>query len=510
MVTMSNYLLAHDLGTSGDKATLYDFEGRLCGSKVSEYPTYYPANLCVEQEPEDWWKAVCSSTTDLIAETGVSPGDIAAVSFSGQMMGCLLVDDGGNPLGKSIIWADMRSAKQAAGLEKLIPAKSFYHITGHRISSSYGLEKLLWIKENEPERYKNAYKMFNAKDYIILKLTGLFATEYSDASSTNVLDIVKKRWSQEIVKAAGIDADILPELHASTDIAGRVTIAAARETGLLEGTPVIFGGGDGSCAAVGAGVIKEGEIYNVIGSSSWISGAASQPYYDERMRTFNWVHLDQSLYTPCGTMQAAGYSYNWLRNTIALPEIEQARKEGVSSYKLMDELVRESIPGSHGLLFLPYLLGERSPRWNSEATAAFIGAKITTSRGDIYRSVLEGVGYNLKMILDIINLRFDQKRVTVIGGGAKGSVWIQILADIWNKELVVPQYLEEATSLGATICAGVGIGAFSDFSRIKQFNPVDKVVSPNSANTAIYEKLYKAFNSAYDALLPVYTELSLI
>lgn len=507
---MSKFLLAHDLGTSGNKATLYDTDGKLYGSKICEYPTYYPANLSVEQDPDDWWKAVCTATRSLIEETGINPSDVAVVSFSGQMMGCLLVDSDGAALGRSIIWADMRAGKQAGILEERLSMERIYRITGHRASSSYSLAKLLWIKEKEPERYARGYKMLNAKDYIILKLTGRFATEFSDASGTNLLDLKGKNWSEEMIDAAGIHPEILPELCASTDIAGKITPEAARLTGLTAGTPVVFGGGDGCCAAAGAGVNSEGEIYNVIGSSSWIAGASKDPFFDESMRTFNWVHLDRNLYSPCGTMQAAGYSYSWLRNTLCQAEIELAKKEGVSAYKLIDRVVSESKPGSGGVLFLPYLLGERSPRWNSDATAAFIGVRVTTGRSDLFRSVLEGVGYNLKVILDIIDSRFRQKTVTVIGGAAKGEIWIRILADIWQKEIIVPYYLEEATSIGAAICGGIGIGAFDNFDKVKTFNPVNKIVKPDPNNAEIYERLHKTFNNAYDALVPVYGELASI
>jgi len=507
---MGIYFLAHDLGTSGNKATLYDGNGRLCGSKVCDYPTYYPGHLCVEQDPDDWWNAVCTATKGILTDTGISPADIAAVSFSGQMMGCLLVDGQGDPLGRAIIWADMRAKQQAERVEARLSMERIYRITGHRISSSYSLAKLLWIKEHEPERYAKAYKMLNAKDYIIFKLTGRLATDYSDASGTNLLDIRKKIWSKEIADASDIDIGILPDLHASTDIAGTVTQEAALHTGLLAGTPIVFGGGDGSCAAVGAGVSREGEIYNVIGSSSWIAGAAREPYYDDRLRTFNWVHLDKNLYTPCGTMQAAGYSYSWLRDTLCQEEVEQARREGVSAYNLINRMIAEAMPGSGGLLFLPYLMGERSPRWNSEATGAFIGAKVTTSRGDICRSVLEGVGYNLKVILEMIDSRFNQESVTVIGGGAKSREWIQILADIWQKEIRVPLYPEEATSMGAALCGGIGVGAFESFDVAKRFNPDETIITPNPENREIYEKLYHTFNHAYEALVPVYGELALL
>lgn len=507
---MNQYIIAHDLGTSGNKATLYSLDGRLCGSALYEYPVYYPANLYAEQEPMDWWNAVCNTTKQLISTAGISAKDIATISFSGQMMGCLLVDKSGEPLGRSIIWADMRAEKQARQMETLIGMEKVYKITGHRISSSYSAAKLLWIKDNQPERYAKGYKMLHAKDFIILKLTGRFATDYSDASGTNLFDLKKKEWSEDISMATEIHLDILPELCKSTDIAGYVTKEAAEQTGLLEGTPVVFGGGDGCCAAAGAGICQEGEIYNVIGSSSWIATATKEPVYDKLMRTFNWAHLDPELYSPCGTMQAAGLSYNWLKNTLCQTEIEKSKETGENVYQLINKIVDTSPAGSKGLLFLPYLLGERSPRWNAKATAAFIGAKVTTTQADIYRSVLEGVGYNLKVILDIFNEQTNYKRITVIGGGAKGDVWLQILSDVWQKEIAVPVYLEEATSMGAAICGGIGVGAFKDFHEIKKFNPIHKMFKPRTENKEVYEKMYRSFNLSYESLVKVYEELSAI
>lgn len=505
---MSQYIIAHDLGTSGNKATLYSVDGRLCSSVLYEYPVYYPASQFAEQEPSDWWNAVCNTTKHLISNAGIAAKDIATISFSGQMMGCLLVDKSGEPLGRSIIWADMRAEKQARQMETLIGMEKVYAITGHRISSSYSAAKLLWIKDNQPERYAKGYKMLHAKDFIILKLTGRFATDYSDASGTNLFDIKKKEWSEEISMAAEIHRDLLPEACASTEIAGYVTKEASMQTGLLEGTPVVFGGGDGCCAAAGAGICQEGEIYNVIGSSSWIATATKQPVFDKKMRTFNWVHLDSNLYSPCGTMQAAGLSYNWLKNTLCQAEVTKAKETGENVYQLINGIIETSPRGANGLLFLPYLLGERSPRWNPKATASFIGAKVTTTQADMYRSVLEGVGYNLKVILDIFDEKTKYKRITVIGGGAKGDVWLQILADIWQKELAVPVYLEEATSMGAAICGGIGVGVFKDFHDIKKFNPIHKMFKPRVENKEIYQKMYKAFNRCYDALTEVYDELA--
>lgn len=505
---MKAYLLAHDLGTSGNKATLYDLQGRLRASVLHEYPTYYPRPGFVEQEPQDWWDAVCGSTRELLEKAGASPAEIAAVSFSGQMMGCLLVDGSGQPLRRSIIWADTRSVRQEERMLRAIGAERGYRITGHRLSASYGAAKLLWIRDNEPELFARAYKMLNAKDYMVARLTGRYVTDYSDASGTNLLDLRAKDWSGEILSALGIPRSLLPELHASADQVGTVLPEAAEQTGLLSGTPVILGGGDGSCACVGAGVAQEGKTYHVLGSSSWISTASAQPIADPEMRTFNWVHLDPTLYTPCGTMQAAGMSFQWFRNTLCGEELLRARELEVTAYRLIDQAIEASQPGAGGVLYLPYLLGERSPRWNFNARGAFVGLRADTGKGEMARAVLEGVGYNLKVILDIFDTREPIDRVTVIGGGAKGRVWLQILADIWQKPLSVPRYREEATSMGAAVCAGVGIGAFSGFAEAARLNPPEEELLPRPEYAQRYRELYRLFNQAYDRLCAVYDGLA--
>lgn len=505
---MSDYILAHDLGTSGNKATLYDLKGNLRSSTLYEYPTYYPDTNWVEQDPDDWWKAVCVSTKELISKAGIDSKDIACITFSAQMMGCLPVDRQGKPLRRMIIWADQRAVRQSEFIENSVGMSAVYNTTGHRISPAYSAAKILWVKDNEPEIFNKTFKILHAKDYIIFKLTGQFVTDYSDASGMNLLDISKKTWSEEIIRALGLKSDILPELHASTDIVGKISRDAAVQTGLPEGTPVVAGGGDGSCAAVGAGVVQEGKTYNVIGSSSWIAMATRKPVFDKEMRTFNWVHLDQNLYSPCGSMQTAGYSLNWLKNTLCGLEVQEAQEKNISPYKLIDEAVSISPPGANNLLFLPYLLGERSPRWNPDAQGAFIGLKMTTAKSDIYRSVLEGVAFNLKAIMDVFNETVGIKDIIVIGGGAKGKVWLQILADIWQKKIVVPRYTEEATSMGAAICGGVAMGIFSDFKVIDSFNPGVDVFNPRAEYADLYYRLYNTFNKAYEALVPVYSDLA--
>ena len=314
------YILAHDIGTSGNKATLYSLDGSLKGSIVCNYPTFYPNSGWVEQNAEDWWHAVCDSTKQLLKKTGTQALDIACVCFSAQMMGCLLIDNNNKPLRRMITWADTRSGKQENYMLDRVGMEDVYKITGHRVSASYSAAKLLWVRDNEPELYNKAKKMLHAKEYIILKLTGEIVTDYSDAGGTNLMDIKKKRWSQELLSAFDVPKELLPDIYPSTHIAGKITAEAASLCGLLEGTPVVTGGGDGSCATIGAGAVKAGKIYNVIGSSSWISSVTESPVFDPHMRIFNWVHMDDISYTPCGTMQSAGFSYAWFRNNLCKKE----------------------------------------------------------------------------------------------------------------------------------------------------------------------------------------------
>ena len=386
----------------------------MAASVLAAYDTSYPYPGWAQQDPEDWWRAFCDSTRKLIETAGIKAGEVCCVSFSGQMMGCVPVDREGMPLGPAIIWADTRAANQEQEIIRRVGMEEIYRITGHRASASYSAAKLLWIRENEPEIYSNTYKMLQAKDFLIYRLTGQFVTDYSDAGGTNLFDIRRKEWSSDICGALGISMDLLPQAHVSADVVGKLTAYAARSCGLMEGTLVVAGGGDGSCACVGAGAVEEGDSYCVLGSSSWISTVNKELVLDEKLRTFNWVHLDPAFYTPCGTMQAAGLSYSWYREAFCQEEKRMAKKAGESLYDLLDGMMEDSGLGAGGLLYLPYLLGERSPRWNHEARGAFVGLDMRTRKGDMARAVLEGVGYNLKVILDILEAGGQMKSLRLI------------------------------------------------------------------------------------------------
>ena len=504
---MKKFILAHDLGTSANKATLFSVDGELLQSEVYSYDVHYFNETWAEQDADDWWKAVCATTRNLIAKAAIDPAEIGVVSFSGQMMGCLCVDRAGKPLRKSIIWADQRALKQTAQISEHISQQDFYHIVGHRNSACYGVQKLMWVRDNEPDIYEQTYKVLNAKDYIVLKLTGNFYTEYSDANSMTCFDLNNLCWSDEIISYAGIDGDKLPEIKPATFVAGGVTAEAAALTGLAEGTPVVMGAGDGVTANVGAGSIAPGKTYSSMGTSAWITSTSEKPIYDPQMRTVTWAHAIPGLYAPNGTMQTAGGAYSWLKNTVCEHEKFLAAEKGCSPYDLINQEIEQSPPGSNGVIFLPYLLGERAPRWNTEAKGAFLGLKAESTRADILRSVLEGVTMNLAIILDILKTQIDIDEITVIGGGAKGRIWRQIMADVYDTRMCVPNVLEEAGSMGAAVIGGVGAGMFTDFTAIDRFMKIVDVQKPIPEHVEAYKPVRKVFDLCYDALVPVYSRM---
>lgn len=502
------YILAHDLGTSGNKATLFSEDGKMVGSQVFSYDAHYFNDTWVEQNAEDWWNAVCITSKNLIESTGIDAKDIGAVSFSGQMMGCLCVDKQGNPLRPSMIWADQRAQKQAAQIEQHISQWDFYHIVGHRNTASYGIQKLMWVRDNEPEIYEQTYKTLNAKDFIVFRLTGKFYTEYSDGNSNGCFDLNNFKWSEEILKYADIDPDKLPELKPSTFVAGGVTEEASKATGLAVGTPVVLGGGDGVATNVGSGSISPGKTYSCMGTSAWITTTSEKPIYDDKMRTVTWAHIVPGLYAPNGTMQYAGGSYNWLKETICKMECYDAKVNGGSPYDYMNKQIEQSPVGSNGIIFLPYLLGERAPRWNPNAKGAFIGMKPENSRGDMLRSVLEGVTMNLSIILDVLRTQVDIDEILVLGGGAKGPVWRQIMADVYDAKITVPSLLEEAGSMGAAVTGGVGAGIFKDFNAIDRFIEINSVHNPDPENVKAYGPVKEMFDECYFALEGVFDKMA--
>lgn len=500
-----SYLLAYDIGTSGTKASLFSTSGKLITSNTQPYDVYFEKGGISEQNPDDWWQAVCKASRLLVKDIDVS--QIKGISFSGQMMGVVLVDENGESIRRAIIWSDTRAKKEEEELIERLGFDRGYELIGHRISCSYSIPKLMWVKKHEPDIYNKAYKVLQAKDYIILKMTGQFVSDFSDASGTNGMDIKNLCWSPEIFDAADLDIDKMPELHNSTDIAGILNQEASQLTGIPEGVPVIVGGGDGPCATLGAGCIKDKQFYLTYGTSAWIGGTTKDLFLDEEKILFTFAHVIPGYYAPTGTMQAAGASYAYIKDTLCQDEIAIAKRENRSVYQVMDELVEESPIGANGLIYLPYPTGERSPRWNSIASASFMGITMKNTKGDYIRAVLEGVAMNMAIILKAHQKYADIDNLILTGGGAKGDVVARILADVLGCTMKRPDHVEEATSMAAAVLAGIGAGIFKDASEIDKFLKIEDVTEPIVENYEYYQKRIDIFNDCYSAMEGVYQEL---
>lgn len=488
-------IIAHDLGTTGNKASLHHDDGRIVASVTVAYPAHFAAGGIAEQNPDDWWNAVVAATRDLIARTGTATTDIAGLVVSGQMMGAVLLDAEGEPARPAIIWADTRAGAQQRELEDVIGSERAYGILGHRLNPTYSVEKIMWVRDNEPDVWARVRRVCVAKDFIVLRLTGRLATDRSDASGTNAYDQTAGTWSDEVLQAARLDRALFPEILESTQIAGALTDAAATALGLHTGVRVVMGGGDGPLAAVGSGVVApEDGAYVCLGTSSWISFAADAPLHDPGMRTFTFDNVVPGSFVPTATMQAGGASVQWITEALspdpAHPQTGRLTAEASADVDTDD------------LYFLPYLLGERSPLWDPDARGAFVGLSRHHGRTHLVRAVLEGTAFNLLSCIQAFRASGAViDRIDAVGGGAQSDVYLSVLADVWGVPVRRRTIVEEANSLGAAVTAAVGL-EITDFSAARALSEVTAEFTPDAGRHAVYAERHARFTDAYAALAP--------
>ncbi|MDQ1736146.1 MAG: xylulokinase [Pseudonocardiales bacterium] len=487
-------IIAHDLGTTGDKASLVDSEGRVRASLSRSYATTFGPGGTAEQDPQDWWQSVSAATRGLLAETGIPAHRIEAISFSGQMMGAVLVDEAGDPVRPAIIWADTRSGRQSEQLIARFGLEQAYAITGHRLNPTYTLSKVMWVRDEEPQAFSRARRVLQAKDFIVHRLTGRMLTDPSDASSTNAFDQTASIWSTDLIAAAELNLALFPEIVPSTQVVGTVTGAAAAYTGLAEGTPVVIGGGDGPMAALGAGVLDPGDGgYAYLGTSSWVSIATSRPLHDPAMQTMTFNHVVPGAFVPTATMQTGGGALEWLREVLDPGEL--------TSFGQLLSAMAGVQAATDGLFFLPYLLGERSPYWNPQARAAFIGLCRHHTQAHLTRAVVEGVAFNLRTgLLAFASNGTAITRVDAIGGAAASGAVLQILADVWGVPVASRDLAAEANALGAAVVGGVGVGMFGDLTVARSLSRRQQDVRPDMRLHSDYTGGYQRFVDAYRRL----------
>lgn len=492
------YLLGLDIGTSGTKTALFDENGITIKTATYGYDLYQPEVMWAEQNPEDWWQASVKGIHDVIKESKVNPKDIKGIGLSGQMHGLVLVDKEHKVIRNSIIWCDQRTEKQCEYMTEVIGKERLIEITGNSALTGFTLSKLLWVRDNEPENYNKIYKILLPKDYIRFKLTGEFATEVSDASGMQLLDINTRNWSDELLEKLNIDKSILANVYESIVVTGHVKEDVADITGLKIGTPVVGGAGDQAAGAVGSGIVSEGIISTVIGSSGVVFASTDTPRFDIKGRVHTLCHAVPNKWHVMGVTQGAGLSLKWFKENFCRKEIEESKELGINIYDYLTEEASKSKPGSNGVIYLPYLMGERTPHINPNVKGGFLGVSLINNHGDFTRSILEGVGYSLKNCLDIIegmNVKISDIRVS--GGGAESVLWRQILADIFNKPLNTVK-ASEGPALGVAILAGVGVGIYPSVEEAcAKIIKCNNSVEPSEDNLEIYNRVYKVYNELY-------------
>lgn len=494
-------LLGIDLGTSGTKTVLFDTAGHAVASHTAEYPLRQPRNGWAEQDPHDWWRAVRETIRAVLVKSGAEPRDIKGVGLSGQMHGLVLLDAQGHVLRDAILWCDGRTQAQCDEITERIGRERLLSITANPALPGFTAGKILWVREREPEIYKKCRHILLPKDYIRYKLTGEFATEVSDASGMNLLDVRGRRWSGEILSALDIDPALLGRMYESCEVTGAVTSSAAEATGLSPGTVVVGGAGDNAAAAVGTGVVGAGKAFTTLGTSGVIFAHADQVAIDPRGRVHTFCSAVPGAWTVMSCTLSAGLSLQWLRNNFCAAEMETAAGLGIDPYELMTAQAKRSPIGANRLVYLPYLMGERSPLLDSDARGAFIGLSAVHTKPDLIRAVLEGVVYAQRQCLDVFReMGVDVRDMAACGGGARSPLWRQMLADVYGCG-VKTAASAEGPALGAAILAGVGAGVYASVEEgCAAAVRAGAVQEPDRAAGAAYEPYYRLYRELYPAL----------
>lgn len=496
---MRRLFLGIDFGTGGCKVTAVSESGEVVADASVEYPTEYPRQGWSEQNPSDWYVAMCKAVAEVGAK-GADLSKVAAVSFDGSTHNAVLLDGNMSPVRKTIMWTDQRSVAECEELRKTCRDEIFS--TAYQMPTpTWTLPQMMWLKNNEPEVLKKTRRVLFVKDYVRYLVTGVAVTDYIEAQGTLFFDMESMSWSERLVGLSGLDFASLPEIVKPADPAGKVTAQAARDLGIAEGTPVVCGTSDSAVEDYGAGAIEPVDCILKLATAGNVNVMTAEPHPFKTTLTYS--HVIEGMWYTVSATNAAALCQRWFRDAFCEPEKSLAASTGGRAFAIMDAIAEKSPVGANGVMFHPYLQGERSPYWDPDLRASFTGISISSTRGDFMRALLEGVAFSLKDCYGAIEeMGLGVKRIFLIGGGAKSPLWSSIVSDVFNMSVAVP--IPGDASYGAALLAGVGAGAFANAAdAVKKCLKIGRFVEPDPSSASRYAELFEKYKAAHDALAPV-------
>ena len=491
------YVLGIDVGTGGTRAVVVDRDGKVISSAVSEHvPFASPRTGWAEQDPHDWWQATGRAVRQ--AMTDISPSQVSATGLSGQMHGAVLLDESDRVLRPALIWCDQRTQAQCDWLNARLGEAKIIELTCNPALTNFTLTKLLWVRDNEPEIWKRFRRVLLPKDYVRFRLTGEHAIDVADASGTLMLDVARRRWSEAMMSAAEIPMTCLPKVYESPEVCARISATASAETGLKAGTPVVAGAGDQAGGAVGMGIVRSGAVSATIGTSGVVFAATDNPAMDRQGRVHTFCHAVPGRWHVMGVTQAAGLSLHWLREALCNSDL---------SYEQLTREAESVPPGADGILWAPYLMGERTPHLDPDARASFTGLAANHTRAHLVRAVLEGVAFSLKDTFSLFQeMKVPVRQIRLGGGGARSELWARIQADAYGQDVEILA-AEEGAAYGAALLAGVGAGFWKSVDEAcEAVVQVKRTVSVEPGASRVMQRNYQRFRKLYPALKPLFAQ----
>jgi len=500
-------LLGIDLGTSGVKVLAMESAGKILAITTRSYPLYQPRAGWSEQEPEDWWTGVVGAIRDLLQQDPVDANAVKGLAVSGQMHGSVFLDDHHQVIRRPLLWNDTRTYPQCQTMTETIGEEQLIQLAGNPALEGFTAPKVLWLKAHEPEHYDRLATLLLPKDYILFRLTGRLCTEVSDAAGTLLFDVRNRQWSQQMMDLLDLNPSMLPEVLESPDIVGSLTEEAASATGLSPATQVIAGGADNACSAVGNGIVSEGLVLASLGTSGTVVAHSDEMKMDPHGRIHSFNHAIPNRWYLMGVMLSAAASFQWFRENFAEAETLLARSLPDSADQLLNREAETVPPGSEGVIFLPYLSGERTPHRDAKARGAFIGLAPVHTKKHLTRAIMEGVAFGMRDSLELVKgLGVTPTQIRITGGGAKSPLWRQIVADVFNHPVVTTN-IEEGPAIGAALLAGVGVGIFKEVEdAVREIVEITDTTSPNDSNAEVYENLYPLYRHLYRSLKSDFAE----